>query len=173
MDAHSGRDERKGKPTPGALRDADLARLRYVTTATEICKAKRAACAKGLRSFMLTYHQMDHIGVGCPERVDAGLSMFGVDVVAHCNSIGMIDDVSHCGHLATMDACRYSKKPVTANHTAAQSVYAHARGKTDEALRAIAATGGVIGVVAAPPCAEERWLSRRASFGSDATPGGL
>lgn len=153
---------------------AHLPWLRYVTTAKEIREAKRqgviayyahcqpespaprnlkafdVAYAKGLRSFMLTYNRMDHIGVGCTERVDAGLSMFGLEVVKHCNDIGMIVDVSHCGHLTTMDACRHSAKPVNANHTAARGLYDHARGKSDEALRAIAATGGVIGVVAVP-----------------------
>jgi membrane dipeptidase len=49
-----------------------------------------------------------------------------------------------------MDACRFSKKPVTANHTCAQGVCYHARGKSDECLRAIADTGGVIGIVAVP-----------------------
>jgi membrane dipeptidase len=153
----------------------ELSWLRCVTTAAEIRKAKRegivtlyaqwqpvspiprdlkvidVAYAKGLRSLMLTYNLMDSVGVGCTERVDAGLSMFGVDVVKHCNDIGMIVDVSHCGHLTTLDACRHSKAPVTANHTAARSIYPHARGKTNEALRAIADTGGVVGVVAAPP----------------------
>jgi len=153
---------------------AQLPWLRYVTTAREIREAKQrgliayyahcqpespaprnlkafdVAYAKGLRSFMLTYNRMDHIGVGCTERVDAGLSMFGVDVVEHCNAMGMIVDVSHCGHLTTMDACRHSTKPVNANHTAARGLYDHARGKNDEALRAIAGTGGVIGVVAVP-----------------------
>lgn len=76
--------------------------------------------------------------------------MFGVDVVRHCNSIGMIVDVSHCGHLTTLDACRHSQRPVNANHTAAKSIHPHARGKSNEALRAIADTGGVIGVVALP-----------------------
>jgi len=76
--------------------------------------------------------------------------MFGIEVVKHCNDIGIIVDVSHCGHLTTMDACCHSRKPVNANHTAARSVYAHARGKSNEALRAIADTGGVIGVVALP-----------------------
>jgi membrane dipeptidase len=99
---------------------------------------------------MLTYNRMDHIGTGCTERVDAGLSMFGVEVVGRCNALGIIVDVSHCGYLTTMDACRHSKKPVTANHTAAHSVHAHARCKSNEALRAIADTGGVIGVLALP-----------------------
>jgi membrane dipeptidase len=152
----------------------ELPWLRYVTTAAEIRGAKKdgviafyahcqpaspaprdlraldTAYNKGLRSFMLTYNRMDNIGVGCTERVDAGLSMFGLEVVKHCNDIGVIVDVSHCGHLTTMDACRHSKEPVNANHTAARGLYSHARGKSDEALRAIADTGGVIGVVAVP-----------------------
>ena len=174
VDVHDGRDPEANKQDLRAARYSDLPWLRYVTTAAEIRQAKReglvafyghcqpvsptprdlnafdAAYAKGLRSFMLTYNRMDNIGVGCTERVDAGLSMFGIEVVGHCNDIGMIVDVSHCGHLTTMDACRHSKKPVNANHTSAQSVYFHARGKSNEALRAIADTGGVIGVVAVP-----------------------
>jgi membrane dipeptidase len=113
-------------------------------------RAIDAAYAKGLRSLMLTYNLMDNVGVGCTDRVDAGLSMFGVEVVEHCNRIGMIVDVSHCGHLTTMDACRLSRKPVNANHSAARALHDHARNKTDEALRAIAGTGGVIGVVTVP-----------------------
>lgn len=161
---------------------AQLPWLRYVTTAQEIRQAKHdgvvalyancqpvvpalrdlkafdTAYGKGLRSFMLTYNRMDHVGVGCTERVDAGLSMFGVEVIEHLNKIGMMVDVSHCGNLTTMDACRHSKKPVNANHTAACGVYEHARGKSDEALRAIAGTGGVIGVLAVP-----HFLSEEAS----------
>jgi membrane dipeptidase len=171
---HDGNDPLWNRWEATNSRYSALPWLRYVTTAAEIRQAKRdgvvafyancqpespaprdlravdAAYARGLRSFTLTYNRMDHIGVGCTERVDAGLSMFGVEVVQRCNKIGMIVDVSHCGHLTTLDACRHSKKPVNANHTAARSLYAHARGKSNEALRAIADTGGVIGVVAAP-----------------------
>jgi membrane dipeptidase len=153
---------------------ANLPWLRCVTTASEIRKAKKdavvalyahwqpyipaprslapidVAYSKGLRSFMLTYNQMDSIGVGCTERVDAGLSMFGLDVIRHCNDIGMMVDVSHCGQSTTMDACRHSKKPVNANHTSALALCGHARAKNDEALKAIADTGGVIGVLAVP-----------------------
>jgi membrane dipeptidase len=174
IEVHDGHDPLCNRWNELAARYADLPWLRYVTTADEIRQAKRdgvvafyahaqperpaprdlkaldVAYAKGLRSFMLTYNRMDNIGVGCTERVDAGLSMYGVEAVKHCNSIGMIVDVSHCGHLTTMDACRQSKKPVNANHTAARSVYPHARGKSNEALRAIADTGGVIGIVALP-----------------------
>jgi membrane dipeptidase len=109
-----------------------------------------SAYERGLRSLMLTYNRMDHVGIGCMERVDGGLSMFGVDLVRHCNEIGVIVDVSHCGHLTTLDACRHSKRPVSANHTGAYALYDHPRGKTDEALRAIASTGGIVGIYAVP-----------------------
>ncbi len=148
--------------------------LRFVTTAVEIRQAKQdgvsawygngqplvpaprnlaafdAAYRRGLRSFMLTYNRMDHIGVGCTERVDAGLSRFGVDVVRHCESLGVIVDTSHCGYLTTMDACKVAKRPVNANHTSAKALVDMARAKPDDALRAIAETGGVIGVVMVP-----------------------
>jgi membrane dipeptidase len=113
-------------------------------------KAFDVAYEKGLRSFMLTYNHMDHIGQGCTERVDAGLSMFGVEVVEHMNRIGMMIDTSHCSHLTTLDACRHSKKPVNANHTSAKALHRARRAKSNEALRAIADTGGVIGVLALP-----------------------
>jgi membrane dipeptidase len=174
IDVHDGHDEQAREYEMRVARYANLPWLRYVTTAGEIRAAKRAgviafyascqpttplprdlkpidtAYAKGLRSLMLTYNLMDNVGVGCTERVDAGLSSFGVQVVKHCNDIGMMIDVSHCGPLTTLDACRHSKGPVNANHTAARRLHRHVRGKSDEALRAIAATGGVVGIVALP-----------------------
>jgi membrane dipeptidase len=174
IEVHDGTDPVMNKGDEITARYADLPWLRYVTTASEIRQAKKdgvtalyahcqpiaplprnlkafdRAYSLGLRSFMLTYNQMNNLGVGCTERVDAGLSMFGVEVVEHCNKIGMMVDVSHCGHLTTLDACRHSRKPVNANHTSARSLSSHARSKSDEALRAIADTGGIIGVVALP-----------------------
>ncbi len=175
IDIHDGCDPVLNRWEALTATYAQLPWLRCVTTAAEIRQAKReglialyahcqpvhplprelqaidTAYQKGLRSLMLTYNRMDFVGVGCTERVDAGLSMFGIELLQHCNDIGMIVDVSHCGHLTTLDACRHSRRPVNANHTAARAAYDHARGKSDEALRAIAETGGVIGVVAAPP----------------------
>ncbi len=148
--------------------------LRLVTTVDDIRDAKRenihalygywqpvyglannledvdSAYEQGLRMLMLTYNRMDYVGSGCTERVDAGLSSFGIDLVRHCNELGIIVDTSHCGARTTLDACRYSKAPVFANHTVAKGVYEHARGKSDEELKAIAASGGVIGVVTVP-----------------------
>ncbi|MBW2370031.1 MAG: membrane dipeptidase [Deltaproteobacteria bacterium] len=109
-----------------------------------------AAYHKGLRVLMLTYNSMDHTGAGCTERVDAGLSNYGVEVVKRCNELGIVVDTAHCGKQTTLDACLFSRTPVVATHTASSSVYLHARGKSDEELKAIADTGGVIGIVTVP-----------------------
>ena len=148
--------------------------LRRITTADEIRKAKAdgvhslygycqpvyglstnlddidAAYEKGLRVLMLTYNRQDYVGAGCTEPTNAGLSMYGQQVVKRINDLGIVVDTSHCGTQTTLDACALSKAPVFANHTCAQGVYAHARGKNDDELRAIADTGGVAGVVTVP-----------------------
>jgi membrane dipeptidase len=104
----------------------------------------------GLRMCQLTYNNMSTVGVGCTERVDAGLSTFGVASVKHMNELGIIVDTGHVGWQTTLDACDVSAAPVVASHTAAYGVFPHARGKSDEVLRAIAGTGGVIGIVTVP-----------------------
>lgn len=174
LEVHDGTDPECLKWERLAARYAELPWIRRVTTAEEVRAAKQegqiasyahcqptrdvprdlgafeAAYEKGLRSFMLTYNTRNSIGVGCTEETDGGLTAFGLQVAARCNELGMIVDVSHCGRLTTMDACRRSRQPVNANHTAARGVYRHARGKDDDELRAIADTGGVVGIVALP-----------------------
>jgi membrane dipeptidase len=104
----------------------------------------------GLRALMLTYNDQDLVGAGCTERTDPGLSTFGTRVVERCNDLGVIVDTAHCGKQTTLDACRFSAAPVIASHAAAEAVYRHDRGKSDEELEAIAATDGIVGVVTVP-----------------------
>ncbi len=104
----------------------------------------------GLRMLQLTYNYMTFIGSGATERTDAGVSSYGARVIARINELGIIVDTSHCGRQTTLDACALSKAPVIASHASATGAYEHARGKTDEELRALAETGGIIGVVTVP-----------------------
>jgi len=106
----------------------------------------------GVRAVMLTYNRQDFVGAGCTERTNAGLSHYGLSVVEKLNDIGVIVDTSHCGRQTTLDACQFSRAPVTANHTSAEAIYPHDRAKSDEEFRAVAETGGVIGVYAMPFC---------------------
>jgi membrane dipeptidase len=94
----------------------------------------------------LTYNELNALGAGCTERVDSGLSDFGVEVVQRMNDLGMLVDLSHCGVRTTLDAIEVSKKPVLFSHTNCRALNDNMRCKTDEQIRKLAAKGGVMGV---------------------------
>ncbi len=104
----------------------------------------------GMRVLQLTYNTQNFVGSGCAEAHDGGVSNFGRRFIARMNELGMVVDTGHSGRQTTLDACRHSKAPVIASHTAAEALYPHMRTKSDDELRAIAETGGVIGVFAMP-----------------------
>jgi membrane dipeptidase len=99
----------------------------------------------GQRVSQLTYNSRNLIASGSTERNDSGLSDYGVSVVGRMNQLGMAVDVSHCGDTTTLDACGVSKKPVLITHANCRALTPHPRCKTDEAIRKIAASGGVMG----------------------------
>ena len=104
----------------------------------------------GVRVMHLTYNRRNWVGDGCVEDADAGLSGFGHDVVGLMNDLGILIDTPHSGMRTTIEAAQCSRAPVAATHTAARGVYDHQRGKTDEAIKAIADTDGLIGICVIP-----------------------
>jgi membrane dipeptidase len=101
----------------------------------------------GLRCIQLTYNARNLLGDGCTERTNAGLSDFGVEVVARMNELGMIVDLSHCGQQTSADGIEFSKKPPAFTHTMCKAIYDHPRAKSDELLKAMADKGGVTGIL--------------------------
>jgi membrane dipeptidase len=104
----------------------------------------------GIRMMHLTYNRRNMIGDGCGEPTDGGLSDFGRRVVREMNRVGVIVDVSHCGWQTSLDAARYSEKPIVASHTACYSIHKHYRCKPDYVIEAIAKRGGYIGICCIP-----------------------
>jgi membrane dipeptidase len=101
----------------------------------------------GQRVSQLTYNTRNLIGNGSTERRDEGISDFGAAIIERMNKVGMAVDVSHCGDRTTLDACEISKKPVLITHSNCRAlVPGHPRCKTDEAIKKMAASGGVMGV---------------------------
>jgi membrane dipeptidase len=75
------------------------------------------------------------------------LSAYGAQVVERMNRLGMAIDVSHCGDRTTLDAIAASRKPVLVTHSNCRALVPNSvRCKTDEAIRRMAAKGGVMGV---------------------------
>ena len=62
------------------------------------------------------------------------------------NRLGILVDLSHVGEKTTLDAIETSRKPVAFTHANARAYHDVVRNKTDEALRALADRGGVVGV---------------------------
>ena len=100
----------------------------------------------GQRSSQLTYNSQNFIGTGGTDRVDGGVSDFGASIIAAMNETGMLVDVSHCGDRTTLDAIELSKGPIAITHSNCRALNNHPRLKTDEAIRKLAAKGGVMGI---------------------------
>lgn len=101
----------------------------------------------GQRVSQLTYNTRNLIGDGSTERTNTGLSDFGVAIVERMNAVGMAVDVSHCGEQTAIDSCQVSKKPVLITHSNARALNPkQPRCKSDEAIRAMAKSGGVMGI---------------------------
>lgn len=104
----------------------------------------------GIRMMHLTYNRRNLIGDGCAETANGGLSDFGRQVVAEMNRVGVIVDVAHSGWQTSYDAARCSTRPMVASHTACDALYHHIRSKPDNVLKAIADTGGLVGICCVP-----------------------
>ncbi len=102
----------------------------------------------GLRVLQLTYNERNIFGDGCFEPHDQGLTAWGVQVVRALNSFGVIIDVSHAGSRTAMDILHTSSRPVICSHANAAALTPHRRNLSDELIRAIRDTGGLVGATA-------------------------
>ena len=104
----------------------------------------------GIRMMHVTYNRRNRLGDGCAEPANGGLSDFGGAAVAEMNRVGVIVDVAHSGWQTSLEAARASSKPMVASHTTCGQVYSHIRSKPDAVIRAIADTGGYVGICCIP-----------------------
>ena len=100
----------------------------------------------GQRCSQLTYNEQNLIGSGSTEREDGGISDFGAAIVKAMADVGMLIDVSHSGDRTTLDAVAMAPGPIAFTHANCRSIAHHPRAKTDEAIKALAAKGGVMGI---------------------------
>lgn len=104
----------------------------------------------GVRLMHLTYNRRNFVGDGCMEESNAGLSDLGQQLIVRLNQLGIIIDLAHSGEQVCLDAARESACPVVASHTGRKTLNDSRRSKSDAVLKAIAETGGLVGVVSLP-----------------------
>ena len=100
----------------------------------------------GVRWMLLAYNHQNSSGFGCAVKEDGGLSPFGRSLVKEMNTVGMLVDLSHCGHRTSMDALEISTAPVIFSHSQAFAKRQHQRNIKDDQIRALGENGGFIGV---------------------------
>jgi membrane dipeptidase len=104
----------------------------------------------GIRMMHMTYNRRNMIGDGCAEPANAGLSDFGRSVVKELNRVGVIADIAHSGWQTSLETAQVSERPMVASHSCCADLHRHIRGKPDNVIRAIADTGGYVGIACIP-----------------------
>lgn len=77
-----------------------------------------------------------------------GLSAYGRELIARCNDLGIMVDVSHSAKSTTLDAIKASRAPIIASHSGVYALNPHPRNLSDEEMKALAAKRGVVQIVA-------------------------
>lgn len=105
---------------------------------------------RGVRYLGLTWNTSNEIGTSSRDETErgrkGGLTEFGKQVVTRMNELGMMIDVSHLGETAFWEVVETSSKPIIASHSCVYSLAPHYRNLTDEQIKAIAKSGGYIGI---------------------------
>ncbi len=123
-------------PSPGYHRDRRLAMLRHFFRL-------------GVRGLQLTHNFRNQLGDGIAGgKMGGRLSPFGVEVIQEMNRLGMVVGVSHLSAQGVLHAAEVSKHPIVSTH---QNIVPFVKSSqalelTPEEVKAIAATGGVIGL---------------------------
>ena len=90
-----------------------------------------------------------------------GLNEFGKQVVREMNRVGMMIDVSHVSDPTFWDIITTSTKPVIATHSGCRAIANVPRNLTDDMIRALAKTGGVVNVIFYPEHLEPGWSEKK------------
>ncbi len=92
-------------------------------------------------------HFFDNAIGGSMHGIDkAGLSELGRAMIREMESRGMLLDLAHASSALIKDALALSTRPVIVSHTGVRGTCDNNRNLSDAQLRAIAATGGVVGI---------------------------
>jgi membrane dipeptidase len=103
--------------------------------------------AAGVRWFGPLWERDSQAGSSCRSRQDEGLTDVGRALVAACNRHGLLIDIAHASPRTFWQLQETSATPVFTSHSGANGVHRHRRNLDDDQIRAIAARGGVVGII--------------------------
>lgn len=101
----------------------------------------------GLRTANFTYNQDNAYGGGSVSNEDEsndGVTDLGKQFIREMNRVEMVVDCSHSSNQTCIDAATLTSKPMVMSHSNSAAFQPIGRNVTDEAIQAVAATGGAI-----------------------------
>ncbi|MDP5103402.1 MAG: dipeptidase [Erythrobacter sp.] len=100
----------------------------------------------GMRMAGLTHFFDNELAGSMHGESKAGLTDMGRAVVRRMEDRGMVVDIAHCSHACVADILAMARRPVVSSHGGVQATCKVNRNLTDDEIRGVAATGGVIGI---------------------------
>ncbi|MFV0498611.1 MAG: dipeptidase [Bacilli bacterium] len=100
----------------------------------------------GVRLVSLTWNGGNKFASSNTCEIDNGLSKEGIEAIKVMNNLGVINDISHLSDKSAMQILELSSKPVVASHSNVRNIVNHPRNLTDELIKKVAKTNGVIGL---------------------------
>ncbi len=105
----------------------------------------------GVRWLGLTWNERNQLADGIEEGISGGgLTNFGREVIREMNRLGMIIDLAHIAEAGFWQALEVSQFPVMVSHANCYKLCKHRRNLHDDQIRALAETGGVLGLTFVP-----------------------
>ncbi len=100
----------------------------------------------GLRFMQLSYNNQSLLATGCYEAEDPGITRMGREVIREMNRVGLVVDMSHSAERSTLEAIEISERPIAITHANPAAWAPALRNKSDAVLRALAESGGMLGL---------------------------
>ena len=99
----------------------------------------------GVRFMQLSYNNQSLLATGCYEDDDSGITRMGRQVIKEMNRVGLVVDMSHSARRSTLEAIEISARPIAITHANPFFWCEALRNKTDDVLKAIGKSGGMLG----------------------------
>ena len=102
--------------------------------------------AAGFRMAGLTHFFDNELAGSMHGLKKGGLTPFGRQIVTAMEAKGMIVDIAHCSPACVADVLAMARRPVVSSHGGVQATCKVNRNLTDDEIRGVARTGGVVGI---------------------------
>jgi len=102
--------------------------------------------AAGFRMAGLTHFFDNDLAGSMHGLKKGGLTPLGRQVVGAMEAKGMIVDIAHCSQACVADILKMARRPVVSSHGGVQATCKVNRNLSDEQIRGVAATGGLVGI---------------------------